>query len=206
MRYFPDPVSAWFFLGALASVLALATYTDERYVRIPKWLTIPALGLGFGFSCIRGGMLGANGLNTWLFTSPGVALGILDGALFALAGFVLGFFLFFVIWVLGGCGGGDVKLVAALGAWLGPYLVFLVLLVSLLLLFVCLFGVVAVRLGQSKKRGARKVSKRGPTIIRFSLVAALSVMIVALWAFRIDLGLVKPRLPGAVVEVRERGY
>src|SRR5438270_8400 len=48
--------------------------------------------------------------------------GALDGLLFALAGFGLGFALFFVLWVLGACGGGDVKLFAALGAWVGPAL------------------------------------------------------------------------------------
>src|SRR3954464_14413049 len=110
MRYFPDPVSGWVFLMALIGVLAIASYTDERTMKVPKWLTLPALGLGLLFSLLRGGLLGGHGMPVWLFADPGAALGVLDGLLFALAGLVVGFVLFFGLWVLGFCGGGDVKL------------------------------------------------------------------------------------------------
>jgi prepilin peptidase CpaA len=206
MRYFPDPVTGWVFLAALASVLAVASYTDERYTKVPKWLTVPALVIGLLLSSARGAWLGAHGMGTWLFAEPGVALGLIDGLLFALAGFAAGFALFFGIWVLGGCGGGDVKLVAALGAWLGPYLVFWVMLVSLVLLLGCLFVVLTLRLVSGQKLALPGTSSAGSkaskkVVIRFSLVAAAAVLLVALWAFRVDLGLAQPRPTAYTAEV-----
>lgn len=58
-----------------------------------------------------------------------LASGLLRAALFdgtptfaqALAGMGVGFGLTFVLFVLGAMGGGDVKLMAAVGAWLGPW-------------------------------------------------------------------------------------
>ena len=44
------------------------------------------------------------------------------GGLMALAGAIGGFFVFLVFYVLGGMGGGDVKLMAGFGAILGPSL------------------------------------------------------------------------------------
>jgi prepilin peptidase CpaA len=45
------------------------------------------------------------------------------GAGLALAGFAIGFVLLLLPWLLGGGGMGDVKMLAALGAWLGPVLI-----------------------------------------------------------------------------------
>lgn len=46
-------------------------------------------------------------------------MGVMAGFLFALVGFVLGLILFMVFWQIGICGGGDVKLFAAVASWLG---------------------------------------------------------------------------------------
>src|SRR5262245_8503550 len=134
MRYFPDPVTGWVFLTGLLGVLAVASYTDQRFMKVPKWLSLPAFGLGLVASLVRGALLGASGSSVWVLGSNGAGVGALDGLLFALAGFVVGFVLFFGMWLMGICGGGDVKLFAALGAWIGPALVVAVLAVSLLLL------------------------------------------------------------------------
>jgi prepilin peptidase CpaA len=209
MRYFPDPTSGWLFLGALASVLAIAGYTDERWMKVPKWLTVPALLAGLLVSCIRGGMLAAHGMPVWLFDPAGVSLGVVDSLLFALAGAVTGFGLFFASWLLGFCGGGDVKLFTGVGAWLGPYLVFLVLVLTLVLVSVCLIVVVVSRLvsgksvvlaGQGNAKSKRGLT-RSPVVVRFSLVAMGATLLVALWSFRGDLGLTAVRPVGAVVEV-----
>jgi prepilin peptidase CpaA len=48
------------------------------------------------------------------------AIGGLDGLTIAALGWVVGVALFLPFFLLGGMGGGDVKLLAALGAWLGP--------------------------------------------------------------------------------------
>jgi prepilin peptidase CpaA len=214
MRYFPDPVTGWMFLAGLASVLAIASYTDERTMKVPKWLTLPALAVGLLLSCLRGGWLAAHGMPVWLFEAPGVLQGAFDGLLFALAGFAVGFVLFFCLWLLGFCGGGDVKLFAALGTWLGPYLVLCTLLVSLGLLSVCLAIVLGWRLVRGRKlalppreqlRGKGKAALRSPVVVRFSVVAALATMLVVFWSFRYDLGLMPPRPAVYSLEVPAHG-
>jgi prepilin peptidase CpaA len=80
-------------------VLAIATFTDLRSCRIPNWLVLPFLAAGIGVS---GWTRGWHGLEQSL-------LGICLGSL------IFGFF----CW-LGGMGMGDVKLCAAIGAWIGP--------------------------------------------------------------------------------------
>ena len=65
---------------------------------------------------------------TNLLTFSAAALGIvvagwtngLSGALSSAAGLAVGLLIFFIPFALRGLGGGDVKLLAALGAWVGP--------------------------------------------------------------------------------------
>ncbi|HEV2383040.1 MAG TPA: A24 family peptidase [Terriglobia bacterium] len=84
-------------LGALISAAAGAV-SDVRSKRIPNWLNYGSLILGLAFQGVFGG---------WR--------GLAQGALGALvAGGV--FFLFFLV---RGMGAGDVKLMAAIGAWVG---------------------------------------------------------------------------------------
>jgi len=81
------------------TIASIACVTDLRTRRIPNVLTFGAALAGLLYQFVNGGIDGlGNG-----------ALGWLVGALI----FVLPF-------ALGGLGGGDVKLLAALGAWLGP--------------------------------------------------------------------------------------
>src|SRR5215472_9145477 len=81
------------------AVLAVATFTDLRSRRIPNWLVLPFLAAGFGVSA-------------WLHGWYGLT--------HSLAGFSLGAAIFGVLFFLGGMGMGDVKLCAAIGAWIGP--------------------------------------------------------------------------------------
>lgn len=80
-------------------VLAIATFTDVRSCRIPNWLVLPFLVAGIAVS---GWMHGWHGIGQSLL---GIGLGTI----------ILGFF----CW-MGGMGMGDVKLCAAVGAWIGP--------------------------------------------------------------------------------------
>lgn len=82
------------------AVVLIATATDLRSRRIPNWLVFPFLLAGFVVS-------------GWLHGWHGIAQSA-EGM--ALAFFVFGFF----FWV-GGIGAGDVKLCAAIGAWVGPW-------------------------------------------------------------------------------------
>jgi prepilin peptidase CpaA len=80
-------------------VLAVATFTDLRSRRIPNWLVLPFLLAGIAVS-------------GWLHHWSGIA--------HSLEGIALGGFLFGILAVMGGIGMGDVKLCAAIGAWIGP--------------------------------------------------------------------------------------
>jgi prepilin peptidase CpaA len=85
-----------------AIILAIglaACVVDVRTRRIPNVLT---------FGAALGGFL------------LQVATGGLDGALTSAGGWLVGALLFLPFFLLGGMGGGDAKLLAALGAWLGP--------------------------------------------------------------------------------------
>src|SRR5260370_39266685 len=122
--FFPGLLFAWAFYLVLTALMGVAAYTDLSRMAIPKQLTLGALVLGLVVSITRGAWVGANGEGSgvWLLGASGPFLGALDGLLYAVAGFAIGFGLFLVMWLLNTCGGGDVKLFAALGAWIGPAL------------------------------------------------------------------------------------
>jgi prepilin peptidase CpaA len=82
-----------------ALVVTVATITDLWNRRIPNWLVLPFLVLGL---LVSGILHGWGGLGKGL-------LGVL------VAGAVMGLFCY-----LGGMGLGDLKLCAAIGAWIGP--------------------------------------------------------------------------------------
>ena len=86
--------------GVVLGLAFVASVIDVRERRIPNWLTL-------------GGAVAA-------FTYYGVTLGI-PGLWTAAGGWLVGVAIFFAPFALGGLGAGDVKLVAALGAWLGWY-------------------------------------------------------------------------------------
>ena len=80
-------------------VLTVATYTDLRSRRIPNWLVLPFMAVGVLMS-------------GWLHGWHGIGQ--------SLAGITLGALLFGIVALMGGMGMGDVKLCAAIGAWIGP--------------------------------------------------------------------------------------
>ena len=84
------------FVGTL---LALACISDLRARRIPNVLTMSTAAGAVIFHFATGGWSAAG----W-----------------SLAGLLLGGTLFFPMFALRGMGAGDVKLLAAIGAWLGP--------------------------------------------------------------------------------------
>ena len=87
-----------------AVIMAACLYADLRTGRIPNLLTVPFACGGLLYHC--------------------VLLGIPAGGLFALKGLGLGCLLLFLPFALGGMGGGDVKCLGALGAWMGPERIF----------------------------------------------------------------------------------
>lgn len=86
------------FIVPIAVFTATAAVSDFRTRRLPNRLTVPA----FAAAVI---------MHTAVNGFAGLA--------FSLGGFATGFAVLLVLWLIGGGGGGDVKLMGALGAWLG---------------------------------------------------------------------------------------
>ncbi|MGD0732928.1 MAG: prepilin peptidase [Terracidiphilus sp.] len=98
-------------------VLAVATFTDLRNRRIPNWLVLPFLVAGIVVSPWR---------PDWHINGHGLWYGL--GQSFA--GLGLAFLIYGLLFWMGGMGAGDVKLSVALGAWIGPYQLFIALVVT----------------------------------------------------------------------------
>ena len=88
----------------LIIVLLIAAITDILYKKIPNWLTYPVMVVATVYH------MNVGGLGGFLFSIEGVAVGIA---------------VLMVIYLMGGTGAGDVKLMGAMGALLGPKGVFI---------------------------------------------------------------------------------
>lgn len=86
-------------IGAVLVVAIIAVAFDVRTRRIPNLLTFGAAILALVVAIVSGG---------------------LTGTMTAVFAWLLGVALFLPFFALGGMGAGDVKLLAALAAWLGP--------------------------------------------------------------------------------------
>ena len=86
-------------IGVLAAGLLLAVCTDMLYNRIPNWLV-----LLMSVSAISG--------HTFMYG--------FSGLLFSISGLVVGLACFLPLYIFSRMGAGDVKLLAAVGAVLGP--------------------------------------------------------------------------------------
>lgn len=84
---------------AVIVLVVAASACDLRTRRIPNALTLGSAAVAVALH---------TGLSGW------------SGLLSAVSGWAAGTLLFFPLFALGGMGAGDVKLLAAVGAWLGP--------------------------------------------------------------------------------------
>lgn len=100
-----------FFVAGIIIYTAVTCWTDLRARKIYNWTTLPMWILGWVYQAT-------------FFRSEGIFNGI--------AGFAIGFGMFFVLWRLSLAGGGDVKLMGALGVWLGGPLTLKVIIASLI--------------------------------------------------------------------------
>lgn len=134
-------------LWILAATFALtAGITDLRCRKIPNWLTYPAVPIAI--------------LLHWVIAGRHAALLSISGAALGL-GILLPFVLF------GGLGGGDWKLMGALGAFFG-----LRRLVPVLLLTLMIAGIMALTLVWRKNRDNSEAQK-----IPFGIAAAISTLL-----------------------------
>jgi prepilin peptidase CpaA len=122
-------------LGVLFAGLAVATAIDLKTRRIPNVLTAGMIGLGVSLAAA-----GASGISV-----PASILG-----------FVLGLLLMMPGYLLGATGAGDVKLMGAVGAIVGPVLV-----INAFLLTAIAGGVLAVIVAVRRKRLGATLAQTG---------------------------------------------
>jgi len=89
--------------AVLAVLLGLAAYIDIRTHRIPNLLILAGLSFAIPYNGLHPASAGANG---WLVAS---------------AGCLVGFISLFPLYLLRTMGAGDVKLMAMVGAFVGPF-------------------------------------------------------------------------------------
>ena len=159
-------------VAAVGLYVVLAAATDARMHRIPNYLTVPTALLGLAYHALAP--------TGW-------------GAMTALAGFGVGFALLFIPWLFGGSGAGDVKLLAALGAWLGPKCVLAAFAVSTI--FAALAALVVMihsgttrgvfktkdRFSGTRRSTGKSGQKRRARTIPFAVPVAVSTWTVLAW-------------------------
>jgi prepilin peptidase CpaA len=172
------------FVAAVGLFTAAAAVWDLRSRRIPNKLTVPVFVLGLAYQAAFAGWSGLG-----------------DAA----AAFGVGFGTLFVLWLVGGGGGGDVKMMGALSVWLGFHLTLLVMIVSTAFVFLGTLGAVVcgvvsgVMLGSRRGTRAQVVamdqaaaligpSAAGPTnakckrrVMAYALPVALATWLVVIW-------------------------
>jgi prepilin peptidase CpaA len=127
--------------------LFCAAWIDVRQRRIPNWLTA-----AIGVAGLAQSVLPVH------FASPGAAV----------AGFGAGFGVGLIMFALRAFGGGDVKLLAAVGAWLGPFGVVQTVVVA------ALVGLVMV-LAQCVCQGRLRVLFRNSAVLSLNLASVQQI-------------------------------
>lgn len=141
-------LSQGIFLIAVVVFTLTAMVSDLRTRTLPNWLTVSGFAVGILFHLITNGLSGLG---------------------FAMGGFAVGFGILLVLWLIGGGGGGDVKLMGAVGAWLGPQMTLVVFLLSTLF---ALLGSMVVLTHKSVNRGFGYVQRRYARPRKISIKAA----------------------------------
>ena len=151
--------------GVIAAGVTIATVVDIRTRRIPNELTAAMAGVGIGLAAS-----GVSGVPLWA----------------SVLGFVVGLVLMMPGHVLGATGAGDVKLMAAVGAIVGPALV-----ISAFLFTAIAGGVLAIVVAVRRRRlaatlagtgrlvagstGTRELLRSAPPTSRFAYGPAIAV-------------------------------
>jgi prepilin peptidase CpaA len=145
----------------LLVVLALAVWQDLARHRIPNVLTITGFAAALALRALEGGM-------------PGIVS--------ALAGAGVGLVCFLPLYFAKGMGAGDVKLMAAAGAFLGPVAAFLAALVSLTAGAVLALVVVVWRRAEMRSQAAGVAPTAPLRKERFPYAAAIAAGVLStLW-------------------------
>ncbi len=142
----PESIVAWFVFGCGLVILALVDYQTRL---LPDILTLPLIWLGLL-------------IQLWPATRT---VGLEMAVIGAVAGYLPLWLLAHFYWLVrkrDGLGMGDLKLLAAMGAWSGPWVLPYVLLGASLL---AILGVICCRLLASRRIGMQEELPFGPSII-----------------------------------------
>ena len=204
LPFFPDPYFGWTFYAVLVAFILVGAYLDLRKAVLPKGFTLSLLAVGVVFNIVRGAWLGQ--------LADRLGMGALDGLWFSLVGFVLTTLLFFIFWAMKLCGGGDVKLFAALGAWIGFKYSLFVMLASVPVMVVML--IVRLLCGGLKPMSVQKRLKESQVIqggsgqgkagMTYAFPVAVAVAVVLLWFYRVDLRLAAPKANAQTAQMEAR--
>lgn len=178
------------FLLAVGGFTLTAAISDMRFRRIPNKLTFPMFLLGLVYQI---------GFNGW--SGDGSLSGA--GLQSALLAFLAGFGTLFVLWLVGGGGGGDVKMMGALSVWLGFRLTLQVLAVSTVVVLLSAMGAIVWSvLVHGPRKAKRKYLATGKTengkqpqpetvaqrqqrrIMAYAIPVAVATWSVLLWGLR----------------------
>lgn len=183
---------SWLLIALVTAFTLTAAVWDFRTKRIPNWLTVPAFVAAIVYHVVVGAINGG-----WS--------GLGSGLLTALGGFAVGFGILLVLWLIGGGGAGDVKLMGALGAWLGAKETFVVFFVSTIFVLLLSIGFLTYQMlikgmwgvkrrylsnDEGKKTAGvsaeeaemrRKVRRR---LLPYGVPVALATWVVMAWSFR----------------------
>lgn len=131
----------------LLLLVATAAVIDWRTRRIPNWLNLMTVLIGLGLSC-----QGVTGVSPMM----------------SMLGVLVGLLLLFPGMAINALGGGDVKLLAAIGAWTGPLGVLVVLIAATLV------GM-GIAILQAAQTGKLAMLLRNSAVLAVNLVNARSL-------------------------------
>ncbi len=149
--------------AALSAWLLLAAWIDLRTRRIPNWLVAGGMLAGLLLQAIAP-------TGTGLFSYQWGSIGTLQ----ALLGLATGLALFMPLYLLRAVGAGDVKLLAMVGVWMGPKLLF-----STTLLILLAGGVLAL-IVMLASRSSRQVLANVRFMLTTTLIGAQTGKLAAL--------------------------
>lgn len=129
-------------LVPLVAMMLLAAVIDGQSRRIPNWLSFPMLLTGVAASFMSGSIV-----------SPWESL----------LGLLAGFGLTFLLFAMGAMGGGDVKLLSGVGAWVGAETVLYIFIIE------AVIGMVIV-LCQAAYQGRLRVLARNTAVVAINLI------------------------------------
>lgn len=137
------------FIVMLILLLIMSVFHDSTASKIPNKITIPAIMFGLVLSTV---LFGLEGLQKSLF------------------GFLLGFLVLLIPFILGGMGAGDVKLMAAIGSLMGAQFVVMTFIYSSII-----GGVISIIYG-IYKRGISKSLKLFFSYLQMLLIKFLYLL------------------------------